>query len=234
MRKTILGLTVGFVIMMLIAIAQARTAEFSLQKVPSTVAEITNNQASIRWTVVAEKVAISSADEPEKHFQKARESFLKKNAKAAAAEIRKGAALLKLEASHATKEVKETLMASSRELEKLAKGVEGGTVNSTQELRRAFAHADRALAKQHYQTAAESWSKKEIKKAGHELKAAANDVEMAMAWAGHKLEATSTAVLKDARAIASKLIEETRWTTDEVGKGLDAVGEEIEELGKRI
>ena len=77
---------------------------------------------------------------------------------------------------------------------------------------RFFAGDDDALAEK-------SWSKKEIKKAGHELKAAANDVEMAMAWAGHKLEATTTAVLKDARAIAGKLSEETGWTTDEVGKG---------------
>jgi hypothetical protein len=235
MRNVILGFIVDLVIMMLIAVAGAQAFGSSMEQ--ATVAQTTNNQAPPQATksptAVEGKNAVAAVGEPEEHFRKARESFLKKNVKAAAAEIRKGAAFLKLETSHATGEVKEGLTASIGELERLAQGVEKGTVTSTQELRRAFARADRALAKQHFQKTAESWSKKEINKAGHELKAA-NDVELAAAWAGYKLDATTAAVIKDARAIAAKLIEDAGWTTDEVGKGLDAVGKEIEKLGKQI
>ena len=238
MRNAMLGFTVALVIMTVITIAQAQTAGFSIQKASPALAQATTNQAPPQArkdpTVVEEKTSAAPANEPEEHFRKARESFLKKDFKAAAAEIRKGEAILKSETRHATEEAKEALTASSRELETLAQGVEKGTVTSTQELRRAFARADLALAKQHYQKAAASWSKKEIKKAGHELKAAANDVELASAWGGHKLEATTAAVIKDARAVAAKLIEETSRTTDEVSKGLDAVGKEIGKLGEQM
>ncbi|HED00213.1 MAG TPA: hypothetical protein ENN18_07510 [Proteobacteria bacterium] len=81
------------------------------------------------------------AGKPESHFQKAQESFLKKDFKAAASEIRKGAAFLKTEAGHATEDGKKVLMASVRELEKLAGDVEKGTVTSVKDLKDAFARA---------------------------------------------------------------------------------------------
>jgi hypothetical protein len=228
----------GVVIAMPISVAQAQAVGSPIQKEDRTVAQTTNNESppdATKGQAVAEgKSAAALVKGPEEHFRNARESFLEKNVKAAAAGIRKGAALLKIEASHATGEAKEALTASVGQLERLAQGVEKGTVSSTQELRRAFARADEALANEHFQKATESWSKKEIKKAGHELNAAANDVELASAWAGHKLDATTTAAIKDARAVAAKLTEGAGWTTGEVSKGLDAVGKEIEKLGKQI
>jgi hypothetical protein len=228
----------GAVIVMLIPVAQAQAVGSPIQKGNRTVAQASNIESPPHATkgeaVVEAKSTVAPANEPEEHFRNARESFLEKNAKAAAAQIRKGAAFLKLEASHATGEVKEALTASVGELERLAQGVEKGTVTSTQELRRAFARADQALAKQHFQDATESWSKKEIKKAGQELKSAANDVELASAWTGRKLDATTAAAIKDARAVAAKLTEDAGWTTGEVSKGLNAVGKKIENLGKQI
>ena len=67
-------------------------------------------------------------EEPESSFQKADEFFLKKDLKAAATEIRKGAGFLKKKVKEASKEGEEALKASVRELEKLAGDVEKGTV----------------------------------------------------------------------------------------------------------
>lgn len=238
MHKSMFGFTVALVIMGLMTITQAQAFGFSLQKTSITLAQTSANpaapQAVKNTTAVEKTIPTPPPDELEEHFRKARESFLKKDASAAAAEIRKGALLLKLKAGHATEKAKEALTASSHELERLAQGIEKGTVTSTRDLRRAFARADRALAEQHYQKAAESWSKKEIKKAGHELKAAANHVEMAVAWADHKLDSTTAAVIKDARAVSAKLTEKAGWTKDEVVKGLDSMGKQIEKLTKHI
>jgi hypothetical protein len=238
MRKATLGFTVALVIMTASAMAQARTTGPSIQKATPTLARTATNETPSQVkkdpTVLEKKISTASPDEPDEHFRKARESFLRKDVKAAAAEIRKGAVLLKLKAGHAPEEAKEALAASSRELETLARALEQGTVASTQDLRRAFARADRALAEQRYQRAAESWSKKEIKNAGHELKAAANHVKMTVAWAGHKLEATTAALVKEARATAAKLEQATGSTTDEFGKGLHGVDNAIEKLGKQI
>lgn len=231
MRNAISGFTAALIMMTAITIAQAQTSGFSIRKASPTLAQTATKQAPPQSgkdpTVAEEKTSAAPVDEPEEHFRKARESFLKKDFNAAAAEIRQGEAFLKLETRDATEEAKQALIASSREVERLAQGVEKGTVTSTQELRRAFARADLALAKQHYQKAAASWSKKEIKMAGHELQAAANDVELASAWSGQKLAAATTTVIKDDRAMASKLRKENGWTADKVGEGLDALGKEI-------
>jgi len=53
-------------------------------------------------------------------FKKARENFLRKDFKDAAADIRKEQAFVKQEAGRATGEAKQTLMASAQELNKLA------------------------------------------------------------------------------------------------------------------
>ncbi len=150
MREAMLGFTVALVIMVVMTVTQAEASGFPIQKGSATLAQTSTNQAPPNAkrdaTTVEKKSSTSPRDELKEHFHKARESFLAKDARAAAAEIRKGAMLLKLEAGHAKEEAKEALTASSHELEKLAQRLEKGTVTSSQDLRRAFARADRALA----------------------------------------------------------------------------------------
>lgn len=186
------------------------------------------------WVLVEEDVVLVFSDEPGEHFQKGRESFLKKDLKAAAHEIREAAAFLKLEAGRATAEGKKALLASIRELEKLAEGVERGTVTAVKDLDALFARAHQALAKHHHLKAAASWAKKAAKKTGQDLKAAAIHLEHGLAWTGHKGEAGGIAVINGTRLLAGKLIEGVGWVPAEVGKGITAVGEEVEKLGKKI
>lgn len=175
----------------------------------------------------------SSADEAERYFKKAHEDFLKKDRKAAAAEIREAAALLKREERRATSEGKKDLSASAQELEKLATDVENGTVTSVKELDNAFARAHYALARHHYLKASKSWAEKEADKAGHELKAAAADLERGLTWAGHKAEAGTKTVINNTRILGEKLIKGAGWVSAEVGKGIEDLGKEIEKLGKK-
>ncbi len=147
MRETMLGVTVALVIMVAMTVTQAEASGFPMQEASVTLAQTSTNQAlpnARMGPTVAEEM--SSTASPEDHFRKARESFLKKDMRTAAAEIRKGALLLKLKAGHAKEKAKEALIASSHELEKLAQGLEKGTVTSIRDLRQAFARADRALA----------------------------------------------------------------------------------------
>ncbi len=167
-------------------------------------------------------------------FQKAHEFFLKKDMKAAASEIRKGAEVLKKEVGNATEEGKKVLTASIQELEKLANDVEKGTVKSKKKLEDAFARADHALAQHHYLKASESWVKKETKNTGNALKNAAQHLEQAAKWSGRKLEAGSSEVVKGAREVADKLIKGTKWVTEEVGKGIKDIGNEISKLAEKI
>jgi serine protease Do len=81
----------------------------------------------------------------ERHLGKARQSFLEKNSGDAASEIGKGAASLKQEADQSTGKAKELLLASVRELERLAQEVKKGAVSSVKKLDEAFGRAYQAL-----------------------------------------------------------------------------------------
>jgi hypothetical protein len=184
--------------------------------------------------IVSEDIFIVFADEPQHHFMRAFEHFLKHEWQAAAAEIRKGAGFLKLEAARAAADAKKELTAAVQMLEKLAGDVEKGAVRSAKDLQDVFAKAEHAVAKHHYLKAAEAWAKKWIKKAGHELRAAAVSLEHGFAWAGQKLEAIMIKSIDDARHIAEKLIEGVDWVAEEVGKTIEYLGKEIDKLGKAV
>ncbi len=86
---------------------------------------------------------------PLDNFRAARESFGNGNMKAAADEVRKGAAFLRTETDHATGERLKDLIASVEELDRLADDLEKGAVTDVGKLDDAFAHAYLSLAK-HY------------------------------------------------------------------------------------
>ena len=76
--------------------------------------------------------------------------------------------------------------------------------------------------------------KKDGRKLGHDLKAAARHLEHGLAWAGHELEAATVRIIMDTGLLAGKLIEGTGWITEEAGKAIDKIGEEIMKLGRML
>lgn len=181
----------------------------------------TNQEASIK------------TEEPESHFQKADEFFLKKDFKAAASEIRKGAGFLKQKAKDAAKDSKEGLTASVRELEKLAKDIEKGMVTSEEKLKDTFARSYQALANYQYLKASEFWANKKTKETGRALTTAAQHMEQTARWSGRKLEAGTTKVVNYVRIVGSKLIKGTSYGIEEVGKGIKEIGSELSKLDKK-
>ena len=170
------------------------------------------------------------AEEPESSFQKADEFFLKKDLKAAATEIRKGAGFLKREAKKASKDGKEGLKASVQELEQLAKDVEEGTVTSEDKLKDTFARSYEALAHHQYLKASESWAKKKTKETGQALTAAAQYLEETARWSGRKLETGTADAVRYARTVGGKLIKGAGYGVEEVGKGIKEIGRELSNL----
>lgn len=82
--------------------------------------------------------------------------------------------------------------------------------------------------------ATDSWAKKEIKETGHALKSAAEHMEQAANWSGHKLEAGTSKAIKVAREVSGKLAEGAGYVPEEVGNGLKSMGEAISGFGKKI
>ena len=182
--------------------------------------------------VVSEAKAIATG--LDKDFQKARESFLKKDLKASAAAIRKGAAYFKSLEEQAQEKGKQTFLTSQEELENLADRVEKGAVKSVKEIDRTFARASHALARYHYHMAKESWAMKETAKTGQELEAAGAHLESAVKQAGGKAESSAGPVIQETRLLAGKLLQGAGWVNAEVEKGIKALGVEIDKLGEKV
>ena len=172
-------------------------------------------------------------EEPESSFQKADEFFLKKDLKAAASEIRKGAGFLRMKVKEASKDGKEGLKASVQELEQLARDVEKGGVTSEEKLKDAFARSYEALANHHYLKASESWAKKKTKETGEALTAAVRYLEETARWSGRKLESGTVEVVTYVRTVGGKLIKGTGYGAEEVSKGIKEIGRELSTLVKK-
>jgi hypothetical protein len=171
---------------------------------------------------------------PSADFQKAHESFLKKEFKASAAEIRKGADILKKEAEYASDQGKKGLTASIQELGKLADDVEKGAVKSDKKLKDAFSRAEQALANNYYLKASESWAKKKTKEAGRALDSAGEHMEQAADWSGRKLDAGASEAIRIGHEVSGKLVQGTGYVSEEVGKSLKSMGDAISGFGKKF
>lgn len=183
------------------------------------------------WTALAGPEGSSSIEQT---FQKARQDYVEKNMNSAAEQIKKGAAYMKAEAASASVKGKEALSASAQELDKLADDVKKGAVTSKKRMEDAFARAYLALASDAHIKSTESWTKKEAAKAGAALESANRNLEKGFAWAGQKIEKSTNDAMKKSEDLALKLKKKSGVITEEVGKGLQDAGNEIEKFGKRI
>jgi hypothetical protein len=178
--------------------------------------------------------AQDSTDSIEQFFQKAKQNYVDKNMNAASDQIKKGAAYMKDQAARASAKGKETLAASAGELEKLADDVKKGVVRSPKRIEDTFARAHLALAENEHLRATESWAQKKRDQAGTSLESANRHLEKSFDWAGQKIEKGTSDVMKKSEDLAQKLRKKGTLIADEVGKGLQSAGNEIDRLGKKI
>ena len=177
---------------------------------------------------------VASKESVEQNFQKARQDYLQKDMKAAADEVRKGAAYVKSEASAAKGKAKEALTASYHELVKLSGELEKGTVKSVKKMETAFARTYKALATNSHVKSTEAWSKKEFKNAGDDLEAAVDELEKGFAWAGQKAQAGTQKVISESRELSKKLKEGASSASAEAKKAMKDMGDEIKTFGQKI
>jgi hypothetical protein len=187
---------------------------------------LAQSQKDVPAKVTEEKP--SAATGPTEEFQKARESFLKKDLKASAA-----AYFMKLQVQVEEKR-EQTFFASQEGLSKLAAMVEKGVVKSAQELDRAFVDAFHVLAEYHYWKALESWAKEETMKAGQELEAASAYLARGIEQAEGKMKSGVRSVIEESHLLAGKLMQGGGWAKAEAEKQIQALGGEIENLGKKL
>jgi len=187
-----------------------------------------------RWLVADVTTWYPVTEAPQRHFTEAVANYARKDYNAAAADIRKATSYLRLEAGRATGEPKQELDRSIVQLDTLAASVERREVKDEHSMATVFVNANHALALEHRSRAAESWARKDYDQAGYELKAASVGLESAASWAGGEAKAGASATVAETRALGDKLASGGTWTRDEVVKGFEALGNSIDELGRKI
>jgi soluble cytochrome b562 len=187
-----------------------------------------------RWLVSDLTTWYPVAEEPQRHFGAAIEAYMKKDYKAAATEVRKGAAYVRLEAARAAGDAKQGLDAANADLQKTAAALDKGALKAQKDMERTFASTNHALALAHRARAAESWARKSYDQVGYELKAAAHGLDSGATWAGAEAKAAASAAATDARAIGDKLASGGVWAKDEIAKGFESLGNGLNKLGQSI
>lgn len=167
------------------------------------------------------------------HVQHAKAALLKNDLKKAGRELRAAGEYLGKAGASAPAEAKEGLEASAKEMRTLAEDVEKGTVTDLKRIDEASARAYHALANEKFVTATEAWTRKDTKATGRAFKGAADDLEDGATAAGRDAGDASKDVAKGARELAGKLVQGGGWTSEEVGRGMDAFGKEVANLGRR-
>lgn len=218
----------------------AVAAEIQSGKVPTTAALDRTFDAAARadlerrWLVTDVTTWYPVVEEPQRHFSAAMQDYAKKDYRAAAIEVRKAEAYVRLEAARATRATKARLDSVSAELEHTAQSLDKGVSRTTQDLDQTFARASHALAVAQRAQAAESWAHKAYSEAGYELKAAAHELENAAAWTGNEAKGLAAPTVAKARALGDKLVRGGDWASNEVAEGFNALANALTDLGHRI
>lgn len=222
LKIIVVTLVMGFAAQ--IAAANEKTA--AADNKPATV----NLRAPEGMLLVEEDVWYQLADEPGRHFHEARHHRLRGEHAAAAADIRKGTAMLKLAAALSPVEIKKPLEASILELETLAATEAAGKVRSAHSFDRIFARSFYVLAAYNEEMARRHIKEEEPEKAGFHLRAAGRDYAEAMSWQGERVTDDATELLESAEATAAKLLQGATNLFREAAQSLDALHLEFEQL----
>jgi hypothetical protein len=219
-RKTIFGLLVFF---LLFPICISGAANSKLEPDAALVETAEDEEGNI-WS----EVWYLFIDEPDYHFNNARNAFVENKLAESARSIRKGAAYIRLEGTRTEGKTREAISKAARKLESLARKVEEGKTKSVEELDYVFAKTCKVMARHYQDQAKAAYSADEKKKAGYGLKAAASYVERAAKWSGKKVETGARAVVEGAKSAGEKLIKRREPVPREVEKSIDEMETEVQ------
>lgn len=185
------------------------------------------------YLLVDEEMWSQLMDEAGKHLDRARDAFLHGHSRTVALEIQKAAIMMRIDAAHGQDEADLRMLKAARELEHLAERLQSGRSTDTiDDLDTLSSKALGALAEHEHIKAANAWKHHHHRLSGRYLRAAADNLERATFRARAELSTAASKAIKNARILSGKLIEGTGYAIDEVGADMDAIGHQVERLGK--
>ncbi len=189
---------------------------------------------SVPEVTVPQTALNSLIGEPDRHFHRAANLYVKGDTEGTASEIRAAAALIRIEAGRGSKQDAAKLETAATDLDTLAGNVASGNVASRRELDLAFARADLALATHYRSMARTALTNKDRAGAGRWLKAAGDSVDEAAVWTGKSPSGTQAQVWDQMHALQAKIRTGANWSYGEAKNGVGYLGTQIQYLGQQM
>ncbi len=191
--------------------------------------------AAVGVLIVEDEVMTDLRQIPFELLSEAKKDFAEKNFGEAAADINAAARILRAEGRRLiSSDEALPLKVVADNLDVLARDVKGQIIKNERQLDVQMSKAAYLTSSHHRIHAAAEWTRKEYRLVGHDLLAAAYALESGAKWSGKELEKGTLGVVHGVRFVAGKLIQGTGWTSEEVGKAFDKIGQETERLGKKV
>jgi hypothetical protein len=168
----------------------------------------------------------------EQYFVQAREALARSDKKEAARQLGRGVLYMRMEGGRASKGAKPILKQSELTLKHIADGLNSGTTLTLTALDSAYARANYALATHHYLKAKENWVDRASNVVGHDLKAAANELQFAIVWSGQTLSESTKHTLYNVAVVGQAMADSGDYTNDDVDKSIATMGQQVDLVGK--
>jgi hypothetical protein len=168
----------------------------------------------------------------EQYFVQARGALVKNDKKEAARQLGFGVLYMRMEGGRASKAAKPILKQSELTLKHMADSLKSGTTLALTALDSAYARANYSLALHHYLKAKENWVDRASNVVGHDLKAAANELQFAIVWSGQTLSQSTKKTLYDVAVVGEAMADNSDYTNDDVDKSIATIGQQVDLVGK--
>jgi hypothetical protein len=194
-------------------------------------------------STVTEKTTKKSVNPPlvmdlESDFHAAHDAFDHGDTRVTAQDIRKAAALIRIEANRPNIPDQADLLVAAAELETLAGNVDQGSLTSPYDLSRAFSRVDLALARHYHLMSKEALQKHNTKQASMWLGVATECVNNSVAWNARELQESGSPVIKKMHQLQESLRQGiasgAHAAAQQTARGLDALGQDLQRLSQSI
>lgn len=183
---------------------------------------------------IDEEILLRLFEEPDAHFHKAREKFFQRDYAGAAQSIRTATAFVQLEGLGATPGGGEMIHRSTAELEKLASGIESGSIRNAKMLDRVFSRAHVAMGRNHNRKAIELVASGDAASAAKQYRAAFHHASHAYQWGGIEEKEDARAAFKAAAAQVAKLRARAKVIREEIQTEVKALNMVLNSLAQEL
>jgi hypothetical protein len=180
-------------------------AKVTIEELQTQIREAFSVDMDYRWgtTDISEWVPVVL--EVQTHFEEARGQLEAQRPQEAATELRKAAALLRLEAGRIGGDAKKAIEGSWFEVRQLAAKTQTGGVTDIAKMERVAASSCQTLAQAHQAEAEGLWTEHQAAQSGQVLDLAVKEFERGLVWIGAQNDPTAKGEAEAARRLADAL-----------------------------